>query len=148
MKEFVISSVIEREARCCMHLLAPRWSASSQAHAHRGKLDSQQGSSKPCRMACVPECEDGYDWPSPCSHSRQSYSRHPFRLSSALGQVAEGKLAHRTRQLGFKEICGSHSCTTPMHFSIHVLKASSFKWLYMLCSSPFSVHTPQCVLLR
>jgi hypothetical protein len=68
----------------------------------------------PCRVAYVPECEDGYDWPSPCSHSRQCYSRHLSRLSSA----AEGNLgrwvSHRTRQLGFKKLLLSQSHNSTM----------------------------------
>jgi hypothetical protein len=36
----------------------------------------------PVAHAQVPECEDGYDWRSPCSHNRPRYSRHvsvPFQ---------------------------------------------------------------------
>jgi hypothetical protein len=108
------------------------------------KLNSQQGSSKPCRVAQVPECEGGYDWPSPCSHSRQCYSRHVFVSSSALSQVAEGGLGSGwligQDKLGFKKLRlpQLHNFRNTSIFDT-CLNAFEFQvGFYMLCFSPLS----------
>jgi hypothetical protein len=102
-----------------MHLLGPRCPASNQAHVHQRKLASQLGSSKPCRMASVPECAEGNDWPSPRSHSRQCYSRHLPVSPRLWVRLPRGKLgrwmSHRTRQLGFKKLLLSQSRNSTMH---------------------------------
>lgn len=69
----------------------------------------------PVAWHSVPECEDDYDWPSPCSHSRQCYSRR-LSVSPRLTQVAEGELGGG-RPIGqdnsVSRNCDSRSFTIP-----------------------------------
>lgn len=69
---------------------------------------------------------------------------HRFRLLLGSGSGCRGEAWLIGQDSSVSRNCGSHGSQLHNTYNFDTcLKASSFKWHYMLCSSPFSVHRPK-----